>query len=212
MTQSNHDFSVGGTLSVNAHGWPVPYGPFGATVRAFRMMLADGTVVTCSRTENAELFALAIGGYGLFGIVIDAELEMADNVLLAARHEVMPAAQFAARFIAVAREAGVRMAYGRLSVARENYLGEAALVSYRPAANQPVAVAAAARRGRVPLSVAKGVSRADRLGERQEAALVSRNGARAAPRRAQGGDAQRDPECSGRAARRQRSAPHRHPA
>jgi FAD/FMN-containing dehydrogenase len=93
--------------------------------------------VSCSRSENAELFALAIGGYGLFGIVIDAELDVADNVLLAARHETMPAAQFATRFTAVAREQGVRMAYGRLSVARENYLGEAALVSYRPAAVQP---------------------------------------------------------------------------
>src|ERR1044072_8218739 len=135
VTQSNHDFSVGGTLSVNAHGWPVPYGPFGATLRSFRMMLADGTVVTCSRSENAELFALAIGGYGLFGILIDAELDVADNVLLASRHEVMPAAQFGPRFIAVAREAGVRMAYGRLSVARENYLGEGALVAHRSAAN-----------------------------------------------------------------------------
>jgi FAD/FMN-containing dehydrogenase len=138
VTQSNHDFSVGGTLCVNAHGWPVPYGPFGATLRSFRLMLADGTVMTCSHSENAELFGLALGGYGLFGIVIDAELEMADNVLLGARHELMPAAQFAARFTAVAHEPGVRMAYGRLSVARENFLGESVLVSYRPTSTQPV--------------------------------------------------------------------------
>jgi FAD/FMN-containing dehydrogenase len=137
VTQSNHDFSVGGTLCVNAHGWPVPYGPFGATLRSFRLMLADGTVMTCSRSENAELFGLALGGYGLFGIVIDVELEMADNVLLGARHELMPAAQFAARFTAVAREQDVRMAYGRLSVARENFLGESVLVSYRPTSTQP---------------------------------------------------------------------------
>ena len=32
----------------------MPYGPFGATLRSFRLMLADGTVLTCSRTENAE--------------------------------------------------------------------------------------------------------------------------------------------------------------
>jgi FAD/FMN-containing dehydrogenase len=137
VTQSNHDFSVGGTLCVNAHGWPVPYGPFGATLRSFRAMLADGTVLTCSRGENAELFGLALGGYGLFGILIDAELDMADNVLLGARHELMPAAQFAPRFTAAAREPDVRMAYGRLSVARENFLSESLLVSYRPSANQP---------------------------------------------------------------------------
>jgi FAD/FMN-containing dehydrogenase len=137
VTQSNHDFSVGGTLCVNAHGWPVPFGPFGATLRSFRAMLADGTVLTCSRDENAELFGLALGGYGLFGILIDAELDMADNVLLGARHEVMPATQFAARFAAAARERDVRMAYGRLSVARDNFLAESLLVSYRPTAIQP---------------------------------------------------------------------------
>jgi FAD/FMN-containing dehydrogenase len=137
VTQSNHDFSVGGTLSVNAHGWPVPYGPFGSTLRSFRLMLADGTVLRCSREEHAELFALCVGGYGLFGIVIDADVEMADNVLLAAQHAVMPSTQFAEAFVKAARDPAVRMAYGRLSVARANYLRHAALVSYRPATQQP---------------------------------------------------------------------------
>jgi FAD/FMN-containing dehydrogenase len=56
VMQSNNDFGVASTFSVNAHGWPVPYGPFGTTVRSLRMMLADGSVVTCSRDTNAELF------------------------------------------------------------------------------------------------------------------------------------------------------------
>lgn len=137
VMQSNHDFSVGGTLCVNAHGWPVPYGPVGSTIRSFRLMLADGAVVTCSPTENAELFNLAVGGYGLFGIVIDIELDAAENVLLNAQYDVMSSEDFAARFTATAIEPGVRMAYGRLSVAREDYLDEALLVSYRPAETQP---------------------------------------------------------------------------
>ena len=33
VMQSNNDFGVAATFSVNAHGWPVPYGPFGTTVR-----------------------------------------------------------------------------------------------------------------------------------------------------------------------------------
>src|SRR5262249_53279920 len=65
VMQSNHDFGVAATLSVNAHGWPVPYGPFGSTVRSFRLMLASGELVTCSPSENAELFGLVMGGYGL---------------------------------------------------------------------------------------------------------------------------------------------------
>jgi FAD/FMN-containing dehydrogenase len=138
VTQSNHDFSVGGTLSVNAHGWPVPFGPFGSTVRRFRIMLADGSVVTCSNSENAELFRLAVGGYGLFGIVIDAELAMAENTLLTAQSESMKADAFAPRFVARANDPSVRMLYGRLSVAREGFLREALLVAYAQAPQQPV--------------------------------------------------------------------------
>ena len=62
VMQSNADFGVASTFCVNAHGWPVPYGPFGSTVRAIKMMLADGTLLACSRTENSELFGLVMGG------------------------------------------------------------------------------------------------------------------------------------------------------
>lgn len=54
VMQSNSDFGVAATFSVNAHGWPTPYGPFGTTVRSFRMMMSDGSIVSCSRTENAS--------------------------------------------------------------------------------------------------------------------------------------------------------------
>jgi FAD/FMN-containing dehydrogenase len=147
VMQSNHDFSVGGTLSVNAHGWPVPFGPFGATVRSFRLMLADGSIVTCSRDQNAELFHLAVGGYGLFGIVLDIELALAENVLLAPTYEVMPAARVARHFVAAVRDPAVRMAYGRLSVDRARFLEEAMVVSYRPTAEQPSPLPGAQRSG-----------------------------------------------------------------
>jgi FAD/FMN-containing dehydrogenase len=137
VTQSNHDFSVGGTLSVNAHGWPVPFGPFGSTIRRFRLMLADGSLVACSDSENPELFRLAIGGYGLFGIVIDAELQMVENVLLRPYSELMTADAFAQRFIARAADRSVRMMYGRLSVAHEGFLSEAVLVHFEPVQPQP---------------------------------------------------------------------------
>jgi FAD/FMN-containing dehydrogenase len=137
VTQSNHDFSVGGTLSVNAHGWPVPFGPFGTTIRRFRVMLADGSVVVCSDSENSELFRLAIGGYGLFGIVIDAELRMVENRMLRPSSALMAADAFAPRFIARASDPSVSMAYGRLSMARDGFLREALLVSFAPVQPQP---------------------------------------------------------------------------
>jgi FAD/FMN-containing dehydrogenase len=87
VMQSNNDFGVASTFSVNAHGWPVPFSGCGSTVRALTMVLADGTVVTCSRTENADLFRHAMGGYGLFGVITELELDMRPNALLAPRLE-----------------------------------------------------------------------------------------------------------------------------
>lgn len=136
VMQSNSDFGVAATFCVNAHGWPTPYGPFGATVRSLRLMLASGEIVNCSRTENAELFGLAMGGYGLVGVILDLDVDMVENALMAARYEVMPAREFSARFIKAARsDPEVKMIYGRLNVARDDFFTEALLVTMRP---QPV--------------------------------------------------------------------------
>src|SRR5260370_23600464 len=145
IMQSNYDFGVASTFCVNAHGWPVPRGPFGSTVRSLQLVLADGSLLNCSRTENSELFSLAMGGYGLFGIVIDLELEMVRNLLLAPRVELMRGDDFAARFVkAIETDKTVQMAYGRLSVARKGFFDEAILVTYRPAPEQPARLPAAA--------------------------------------------------------------------
>ena len=42
-------------------------------------MLADGSVVHCSREENVELFSAVLGGYGLFGIILDVDLATVPN-------------------------------------------------------------------------------------------------------------------------------------
>lgn len=138
VMQSNHDFGIAGTLSVNAHGWPAPHGPFGSTVRRLRLMLADGTVVTCSRDENAELFGLVVGGYGLFGIIIDADVEMTDNLLLEPRYEILSSRELGPRVAAyVANDPKLNMVYGRLSVDRHHLLDESLLVTYRPLPSPP---------------------------------------------------------------------------
>ena len=138
VMQSNSDFGVGSTFCVNAHGWPVPHGPFGSTVKAIRMVLADGTLIQCSRTENAELFGLAMGGYGLFGIIVDLEVEMTPNLLLEPRFERMTPEKFADSFThAIDTDPSLAMAYGRMSVSRKKFFDDALMVTYRPVANQP---------------------------------------------------------------------------
>ncbi len=144
VMQSNSDFGVGSTFCVNAHGWPVPYGPFGSTVRAIRLVMADGTLMQCSRTENAELFSLAMGGYGLFGIIVALDVEMAPNMLLQPKFERMAPEKFAENFARVIdTDKTLTMAYGRMSVSRKNFFDDALMVTYRPATDQPAQLPAA---------------------------------------------------------------------
>jgi FAD/FMN-containing dehydrogenase len=148
VMQSNNDFGVASTFCVNAHGWAVPHGPFGSTVRALRLMLADGSLVECSRVANPELFGLAMGGYGLFGIIVDLDVEMERNVLLTPTIAVMAGEEFSDRFIAaVEKDPATLMAYGRLSVARRDFFAEALLTTYQAAAQQPSPLPAATSGG-----------------------------------------------------------------
>lgn len=79
VMQSYNDFTVGGSLSVNVHGRDIHYGPLIETVQSIEILLADGSIVTASRTQNPELFAGAIGGYGALGIITKATLSLRKN-------------------------------------------------------------------------------------------------------------------------------------
>ena len=74
-------FTVGGSLSVNCNGIDPNVGPLIESVQSIKIMLADGSIVTASRSINPELFSLAIGGYGLFGIILEATIEVAPDDL-----------------------------------------------------------------------------------------------------------------------------------
>jgi FAD/FMN-containing dehydrogenase len=135
--QSNNDFGVASTYSVNAHGWPVSFSGCGSTVRAITMLLADGTLVTCSRTENVELFRHAMGGYGLLGVITELELDMVPNVMLAPRFEDVGGAGIGELFARrLASDPAIRMAYGRMDVALDRFFERALLITYRPAGDQ----------------------------------------------------------------------------
>jgi FAD/FMN-containing dehydrogenase len=68
--------SIAGALSANAHGRGLTLKPFVGDVVAFTLIDSLGNVRRCSRTENAELFRSAIGGYGLFGAVASVRLRL----------------------------------------------------------------------------------------------------------------------------------------
>jgi FAD/FMN-containing dehydrogenase len=71
--------TIGGALAANAHGRGLRFPPMIGDVESFRLVDANGAVLTCSRTENPELFKVAIGGYGLFGVIADVRLRLAQR-------------------------------------------------------------------------------------------------------------------------------------
>jgi FAD/FMN-containing dehydrogenase len=129
--QSINIFSVGGTLSVNAHGidpWPGPVSP---TVRSMRIMLSSGEVVNASPTENAELFSHALGGYGLFGVILDVDLDIVHNEMYSREISYMDFAQYPSYYKAnVEKNDAVGLVYGRLSVSPQSFLRETAIQIY----------------------------------------------------------------------------------
>jgi len=132
VMQSDQSFSVGGSLSVNVHGWQVRRPPIASTVKSFRILLADGRILRCSREENPELFSLALGGYGLFGIILDAELWTVPDEWYEAERLTVPADRFARLFRErIDGDGSVEMAYGRLRVTRKGFLDDAVMTLYR---------------------------------------------------------------------------------
>ena len=70
------EMTLGGALSSNIHGRVLGRRPLVADIEAFYLTDAKGERVLCSRESNPELFALAIGGYGLFGFVDSIKLRL----------------------------------------------------------------------------------------------------------------------------------------
>lgn len=79
VMQSSNVFTIGGTLSANAHGRDLDMSSVIETVESFRLLKADGEIINVSRSEYPDLFSAVIGGYGLFGIILDVTLFVADN-------------------------------------------------------------------------------------------------------------------------------------
>ena len=128
--QSTDIFSVGGSISVNAHGMDHQAGSIAGSVRSLELMLADGSIVTCSRSENADLFRHVVGGYGMFGVILSAELDIVDNAVYRTSREIVASDDFPRYFAErIAPDPGLGLFYGHLSTAPDTLLDE--MVVYR---------------------------------------------------------------------------------
>jgi FAD/FMN-containing dehydrogenase/uncharacterized membrane protein YhaH (DUF805 family)/SAM-dependent methyltransferase len=105
IMQTYANFTVGGSLSVNVHGRYVGQGPLVLSVRALSIVLMSGERVEASPTGNADLFYGAIGGYGGLGVIVEAELALADNTRVLLRSTKLATRDYAAHFRAEVRDA-----------------------------------------------------------------------------------------------------------
>lgn len=136
--QSDNNFTVGGSLSANAHGRDLQFSTVIQSVLGFRMMLADGSVVHASRSENAELFRLAIGGYGMFGVILEVDLELVENSVYEQSSEIMSLASLPEYFARkVKGDPLAKLFIARPSIASQGFLDDTIVTKWRVTPARP---------------------------------------------------------------------------
>ncbi|MCA1053615.1 FAD-binding oxidoreductase [Rossellomorea aquimaris] len=131
VMQSQNIFTIGGSLSVNAHGRDIRNGSLIDTVNWFRLLRADGSVIKVSRTENSEYLPLVIGGYGLFGVILDVELQLAEDQLYRMRTREMSFERYTDYFKKdVQSDGDVKMHLARISTAPNTFFEEMYVTDY----------------------------------------------------------------------------------
>ncbi len=131
--QSTDIFSVGGSISVNAHGMDHQVGALMRTIRSLRIVMADGQVRDISPISNPELFRHVVGGYGLFAVIAEAEIEVTDNVICRTGRRTIDYAEFPAVFDnEILPDRDINLFYGHLNPSPgDGFFREMLLYTYR---------------------------------------------------------------------------------
>lgn len=128
IMQAFSSFSVGGSISVNGHGWQKDSPPIAASVLSFTLMQENGEIINCSRNENQELFKLVLGGYGLFGVVLDVKLKVVENEALQFKYIRLSPENYISYYKKyISENPKVNLVFGRLRISDKHFLEEATL-------------------------------------------------------------------------------------
>lgn len=94
IMQTYANFTVGGALSVNAHGRYIGVGPLILSVRSLDVILANGELVHVSKEQNPELFFACVGCYNAIAVIACAEFDLEDNVAMKRIYKKMKRSEY----------------------------------------------------------------------------------------------------------------------
>ncbi|MFL6122406.1 D-arabinono-1,4-lactone oxidase [Actinophytocola sp.] len=82
--------TIAGAISTGTHGTGTKFGGISTQVAAFDLVLADGSVVSCSPDERPDLFAAGRVGLGAFGVLSTVTLRTEPSFVLHAEERPEP--------------------------------------------------------------------------------------------------------------------------
>lgn len=127
------ELTLGGSLAANVHGRGLTMKPLISDVEEFTLIDAQGRIRIVNRMTDPEMFSLAIGGYGLFGIISQIKLRLLPLCALQ-RHVVLAQSKDLAALFSKRIDDGYM--YGDFQFAidpeKSNFLTEGIFSSYLP--------------------------------------------------------------------------------
>lgn len=136
VTQSQSIFSVGGSLSVNAHGRDIRFGPMAGTVKEMTLLTPTGEIKKVTRDHSEEWMKYVFGGYGLFGVMLDVTLELTENDVYTIHTEKLKTDEYESYFTNLVEHHHTALHYARVSVAPSTFLDEMYVIDYNDTGKQ----------------------------------------------------------------------------